>query len=77
MRKTDNPIYKAFNDEAAEIFNSNNSGCLKIVAPNTMMELTFDELEEKFIITGCGEGYDKTKKFKSFEKAVDYMMLND
>lgn len=69
-----NPIFLSFANEAEQIFAD---GKLKIVAPNTAMELSFDEQEEKFIITGTGENYDKTKKYVSFEKAIDYMLEND
>lgn len=68
------PIFSAFSKEAEEIFAE---GKLKIVTPNTGMELSFDEQEGKFTITGTGENYDKTKKYVSFEKAIDYMLLND
>ena len=69
-----NPIFLSFANEAEQIFAD---GKLKIVAPNTAMELSFDEQEEKFIITGTGENYDKKKKYVSFEKAIDYMLEND
>lgn len=68
------PIFLAFTNEAEQIFGD---GKLKIVAPNTGMELSFDGQEGKFTITGTGENYNKTKKYVSFEKAIDYMLLND
>ena len=69
-----NPNYKAFQKEASEILAD---GKFKIVAPNTGMELTFDEGENKFIITGTGANYSGTKKYVSFEKAIDYLLEND
>lgn len=67
-------IYKNFEKDASEILSD---GRLKIVAPNTGMELTFDEYDKKFIIIGAGENYDKIKKYVSFEKAIVYLLEND
>jgi len=70
----ENKNYKNFEQDASEILAD---GRLKIVAPNTGMELTFDEAEDKFIIINAGENCDKTKKYASLEKAIDYLLLND
>ena len=68
-----NQNYKNFQQDASEILAD---GRLKIVEPATGMELSFSELEGKFIIDNAGENQNLTKKYVSFEKAIDYLLVN-
>lgn len=66
-----NPIFKHFQSEAEGIFTENH---LQIVAPNSGYILLFDENEGHWWID---DGYGKmVKKYKSFEKAIDYLLEN-
>lgn len=61
--------YKIIEDEMIYILDK-----LHIEAPNTGNILQFD-IDGYFIISDC---YNKTlKKYKTFEKAIDYLLEND
>lgn len=68
---TTKELYKRMGKELGE----NVLHRLVITAPNTGMELSFED--GKFTIINAGVKGQSTKRYTSFEKAIDYLLEHD